>query len=557
VVAVRTPSTRTVDLSFAAPIVALAVLLAIPGVGSPTAALHLAPGTPGPGLALARPDSNLLAMIVNPPSVVDVGTTIAFQGAATGGTPPYEGFWGVNVGNVVDGMAFTWNFTGSSSPVVVWFEVRDHGGSVAQTSTTLHVVRPPELAMEGMDALGDVGVPLPFTLTVSGGVPPFRIDCTSPNGSSTSVSTATEDGNVTAAVVPESVGPVWVVGTVTDADERSASAVLPVGQATALPVLVATSVPSAEVGYPTAIPVAVEGGVPPFAWSTAALAGVSDVAPSSGSVGADGPIPLTVTFDGPGTYELPVSIVDATGLVARTNVSVNVSAGLNLTLTPSTASPDAGAALALRMLIGGGIPPYAYRISLSDNEGTSGTASASGPLTWSATPVAAGYLTVRGVVTDATGRSANVTFTIWVSGGGAVEGSGTPASSSSLGGIALASALAGAVVSLFGAFAVRRWLGRLRGPAASAPSDGAGPRVVREILAECEDGIDRATLELLAEERHVGAAEVAAALATWQRAGRVRVAPDDDGHEVVRWVPPASGSAPVAPPADARLPGDP
>ncbi|MGI0130943.1 MAG: hypothetical protein ACREEC_12475 [Thermoplasmata archaeon] len=184
----------------------------------------------------------------------------------------------------------------------------------------------------------------------------------------------------------------------------------------------------------------------------------------------------------------------------------------------------------------GGLPPYRYRMTLSDNAIATGNASVAGRIDWVAIPVAAGYLTVQGSVTDSTGRTANVTFTVYVAPGTGTSGSsaGTMAGA---GAIALAGAGAGAALSVFGAFAVRRWLRRRVPNGATARSGEAERTIVRELLADAEDGIDRSTLGLLAEERRVSPAVLDEAIAAWKRAGRVRVDEDGEGREVVRWIP--------------------
>jgi hypothetical protein len=586
---VRTLSSRTVDVSLAAMVVALLTLSAAlappPSPGSPPAqrgspalfgSLDRSAANPNSGQArpaggVSLPTSNftsatpappmlapaatghsgdgLTAAIDQPPAEIDVRANVTLTGAALGGVAPYDAFWSMATGDIHPGFSIPWTAPPQPTQVHALFEVRDHAGSVALVQATISVVATPFLELSGLGAVGDVGVPFLFSVNVSGGVGPFAVRCSVVNGASNETTAAPSDGTFTAAVVPESPGPVWVVGTVTDADGRSFSAVTPVGRATPAPVLSAANVPFAEVGYDTPLPVAVAEGTPPFSWSVAVVPGVSAVSPATGTLASDGAIPLSATFDRAGVFAIPVALVDAAGVSVSTNLSVNVSAGLNLTIAPGASASVVGAPLALRATISGGLPPYQYRIVLSDNELSEGNASAVGPIDWTATPVVAGYLGVHGSVRDSTGRVANVTFTIYVAPTGGASAGVAP--SSAAGTLAALATAGGSLAALAGAFVFRRWWRRRSTTTPRAAPDDPGRTAVRELLAESEDGLDRSTLELLADERHISGAELTAAITAWQRAGRVRVDDDGDGRQVVRWVPP---TAPDPDPAAAAVP---
>ncbi|MCI4361843.1 MAG: hypothetical protein L3J77_01420 [Thermoplasmata archaeon] len=491
-----------------------------------------------------RAPGGLTVSIVRAPSTVDSGVDVTLTGTALGGDPPYTPEWSVGIGTLESGWSIQWTTPSVAGSLLVLFEVRDRANVVATTTATIHVVPGPFLELSGPGVLGDVGLPLLFTVNVSGGVGPFSVHWSSVNGPSNGSATVPVDGVYTGAVVPDSAGPVWVTGSVVDAWNRSSSGTAPVGRATAPPSLTPTSVPFAEVGYPTPVSVGVADGTPPFTWSVPAVAGVSDQSTSGGTLGADGIVAFSVTFDHGGNFSLPIQVVDAAGAVDATNVTVTVAGGLNVTVSLGSPMVAAGQPVDIVASIGGGLPPYAYRFALSDDEETSGNVSVAGPVRWVATPAASGYLTLRGSVTDGTGRTANVTVTLYVappSPGTVVSVPGADGS----GPAAVAGAVAGVALALVGGFVVRRWWRwPLRRPSPTPPGQ-ADRAVVRELLAEADDGMDRATLELLAEERQLSSAAVAAALTAWQRAGRVRVEEADDGREVVRWVSPSGGGAAV------------
>jgi hypothetical protein len=74
---------------------------------------------------------------------------------------------------------------------------------------------------------------------------------------------------------------------------------------------------------------------------------------------------------------------------------------------------------------------------------------------------------------------------------------------------------------------------RRRGPPAETPP--SDPELVLERLISPSDGVDRFTIELLAEEEGVPIAVVRATLDRLIADGRVRSESDPDGGEVLAW----------------------
>ena len=527
--------------------VALLALVALPLVGAPAS-----PSVQAPSIGLPSPAANpaalgptrtggLVATIVSAPAALDLGGRTVLRGLVLGGIEPFSPYWGLALGQVSPGWTMNWTAPAQATVVQALFSVRDSSGASSQAMTRIAVVPPPFLEVGGANVVGDVGAPMRFPVNITGGVGPFTLRWGIVGGASNGSTSPPQDGPFTAAVVPETVGTVWVLASITDADNRSFSAVAPVGRATSAPAIVSSGVPFAEVGYATAIPVNVVGGTPPFSWAVPAAAGVSAFSSSGGVLATDGPLAIAATFDRPGSVVVPFEVVDGAGVSAAANVSVNVSAGLNLSVGFSPGAPAAGSPLGVRATISGGLPPYAYRLVLSDDESTSGNTSLPGALQWSATPVATGYLTLRGSVTDSTGRTSNVSVTVYIAAPGD-RGTVAPPSLDA-GALGAAAAVGGAAAALVLPYAFRRWRARPRSTPPVPELGGPARALVRELLAESPDGIDRTTLEMLAEERQVGPSELDAALSAWQRAGRVRLE-EEDGRQLVHWVARKDGAEP-------------
>lgn len=86
-----------------------------------------------------------------------------------------------------------------------------------------------------------------------------------------------------------------------------------------------------------------------------------------------------------------------------------------------------------------------------------------------------------------------------------------------------------------GSRVARNWWGWLLPRRTPSPAPRPDPvPIVRSIIAAC-DGVDRSTVELLAEERGVDAASVSRTLERMRRDGSLRYERGTDGEEVLAW----------------------
>ncbi|HEV2450044.1 MAG TPA: hypothetical protein VGU43_06525, partial [Thermoplasmata archaeon] len=270
--------------------------------------------------------------------------------------------------------------------------------------------------------------------------------------------------------------------------------------------------------------------------------------PRFGHLAGDGSFSWNGTPSAAGSGELLLSVVDASGAEVGENLSVRALPALSASLLVEAASPASGAPLPIGFSITGGAAPYRYSFQLSDGLSYSGNLSLAGPGSWTAPAPPTGFLLVRFTVSDALGFRNQSALTVAI-GPGSAPGGSSPASSGhnssgsgSVGPAAWAGWLFLPAAALFGGL----WFLRSRRPSrpaapASEPT-GALP-TVRRLLREM-DGLDRESLELLAEEEGIDPESSRRALDRWIALGRVESLEDAEEPAVYRWREPTHRERP-------------
>jgi hypothetical protein len=410
------------------------------------------------------------------PTSIIAGDTVQLGAAASGGTPPYAYAWtgpSLSSANIANPTATP----GTTANYVV--TVTDSGGM--STSSSVQVSVGPALSVGASATPNSItqGATVQLQALVSGGVLPYAFAWSGPAlsnanianpqatpSSSTTYTVTVTDGRgtqlsasvgvtVTAAIQPLSVsasaspnsvspgssvqlsavvsggtGPysfVWSGGAVSNANIANPTATPlstttytvivtdPTGSAmssatvTVIPlplVVVASANPSViNLGGSSTLNAAVSGGTPPFnfSWSGPAL-GNASAQSTSASPANDATYSVTVT--------------DSMGQSASSSVEVFVA--LRLALNQSSTIVVPGTQVTLGVVVGGGLPPYAYSWTPSNGSGSLTLANTSSPL---AAPIITTTYTVQ--VTDHAGAVATGSLTVQVT--MAVSASGTPA----------------------------------------------------------------------------------------------------------------------------------
>jgi len=265
------------------------------------------------------------------------------------------------------------------------------------------------------------------------------------------------------------------------------------------------------------------GGAPPYLWTVVGSSGARNGSAPSGSLAGPGTFGWNATYRSAALLAIEVVVVDADGLEESTNLSVAPVAPL---VAAATVRPLGPRTMRISLTVEGGLGPYTYRWDDGVGDFGNGTVPANGSAGFAAHVGAAGPVTFTVAVTDGLGDVAVATANATV----ASTATSAPATV-----VPVLVAVAGVVgAGALGAVGLRRRK-RTRSRDVGAPPDPVA--VLREVI-EPSDGVDRAVVEMLAEERGLAPSVVHATLERLKENGTVRAGPGFDGEEVLAWVDP-------------------
>lgn len=238
------------------------------------------------------------------PSVVEAGEPVSFSSSSSGGTAPYYYVWQMGDGTTVVGGSFThaYSAVGSYSAVMT---STDQAGASARSAAGVTVVAGPAVSLTAARQSTDVGRPLSFSASASGGTPPYAFnwafgDLTTAAGASAS-HTYASPGNFSVNV------------TVTDSVQGSAVRALSVS-AHPQPVARATAnLINAIPGETVAFRSTVVGGSPPLVYNWSFGDGVWNSTAT----------PFHV-FRFAGTFLVALSVTDSLGLASFSNLTLQI-----------------------------------------------------------------------------------------------------------------------------------------------------------------------------------------------------------------------------------------
>jgi len=309
------------------------------------------------GIPIAPPPLN----ITNPPpSPATVGSPYSAALTGTGGIPPYS--WAITAGSLPGGISLngsTGAISGSPTQRGVFMFTVQLNDSVSDPPITAQFsisVAPPALVITSAAApAGIVGQPYGFSLTASGGVPPYSWSITTgalPAGLQLDGTTGAIGGS------PTSLGTSSFTAQVSDSINTHTSAQFSIAIAPPKLVVTTSSLPPGTQGVPYSQRLAATGGIPPYVWSLN-----SGTLPAGLVLNAiDGAI--SGVPGATGTFNISIQANDSTGTPATASLTLVVS-GPKLVII--TTSPLPGATLnapySQTLVAAGGSPPYSWSIA--------------------------------------------------------------------------------------------------------------------------------------------------------------------------------------------------
>ncbi|MCI4336146.1 MAG: PKD domain-containing protein [Thermoplasmata archaeon] len=329
------------------------------------------------------------------PASIDVGQTADFQATVIGGVPQQTYNWTWGDGTQSSGGTGAQHTYATAGPYTVTLQVTDVASNKAQANFTIQVVSGLTASIAPSSALSDVGLPIDFTGTASGGSGGTSYAWTFGDGTG-----ATGANPIHAYAV---IGNYSVTLSVTDSNGGSAMSGATVSVYAPLRVSF-VGVPSVEVGVPVQLTPSVNGGAPPLTYAWASDDGGSATTASDDH-----------TFATAGPHSVTLTVQDGAGASAIAEIPLTVLPRLAVTiLGPSTAS--AGTSYSWTINVSGGDPPYQESWTLPGGITATGRSA-------NFTFAGSGQLALLAIVTDALGAVTPATQNVTVSAGASSSGS--------------------------------------------------------------------------------------------------------------------------------------
>ncbi|MCI4372245.1 MAG: hypothetical protein L3K02_01155 [Thermoplasmata archaeon] len=476
--------------------------------------------------------SNGTALQINASApLAEVGVPVDFEGSVERPSVRFGAIIACTTDPVVQPRYYITNVTctpAAAGLLGVTFKVGSPAPTQIVQSTREEPVAPAvALSVEPWTNALDSRTPTYLRVTISGGVPPFRVTWGSRNGSLGERAVAPADGAFLVPWTPPYAGPNGLNGSV--ADSLGASAASPwvkliVGSAPNLTLWAnTTNGPSATW---VEVQARVVGGTGPLFWD---LETDSDFTSGNSSAGRslNSSFGWSGSFPEEGNASLVVLVEDAaTSLVTGTlTVGLPIAPTLRVWAAPNNFTGAPGVNLTF-VAVGGVLP---YTLWVNSTEGTLWNASeaSAGPYEASLLLLGSGPVPLNVTLRDARGAEASVNLTAALP-----SPPPLPPTRSVRSGSDLAPELVGLVlICLVLGVGTIAWRRRAR-PVDLPPPD---PDSVLERLLRPADGADRLTIELMAEEEGIPLESVRAALDRLIHEGRVRSESDPDGGEVLAW----------------------
>ncbi len=403
------------------------------------------------------------------------------------------------------------------------------GPANTTASLSLPVEGPLAVSVAAPGAPAEVGGTTAVPVTLAGGVPPFRLTWSEVGNRSAGATTVYADGTLELPFAPVEPGEDDLSVVAVDAVGATAAAVSP-DLPVAAPLDAGDAARSELAGGATRVlgALSILAGAAPFEWDVSATAAASDAGPLTGSLAAPGDVVWNATFPGAEPPNVTVVVVDAAGSVWVGSLVFPPTPPLRAQVR--TAAGATGL-LDLTVVTTGGVPPVRLWVNTSAGTAWNATVPADGDGKWAVPVDASGNLTVSATVVDAAGRAVtNTSHVVLPPPAAAPTPPPPPAPSAPNEGWVAPLVVSAACVAVgVGVWRLRR---HAPAPTPSPPPDARG--VLRQIIHAC-DGVDRATVELLAEEDGLPVESARAELDRLIADGTVRSEVGSNGVEILAW----------------------
>jgi hypothetical protein len=346
-----------------------------------------------------------------------VGVSYTATLAAAGGQAPYT--WAVTAGGLPAGVVLdaksgavfgtptasgTFSFTvtvtdSASNTAAKQFTI---GISAGLTITTAPVLPNGAIGAAYSAALNAVGGDVPYAWSVTQGALPAGLTLDPASGSITGSASAAGEFTFTVQV--------------TDSSSATATKTFNLEISASLTISTPATLPIGSVGVPYSMTLVATGGSGSYQWkiTSGTLPAGLVLAVSTGAISG--------TPAGSGTFVFAVDVTDSAGHAASQQFSLTIVSGIAISTSAQLPSGSVGGAYSQALTAVGGTPPYRWAVSSGTLPGGLALNPATGAI--SGTPLANGTFHFTVQVTDNTGATASLQFTLTIGSGLAIT-SGT------------------------------------------------------------------------------------------------------------------------------------
>ena len=433
----------------------------------------------------------------------------------------------------------------------VGFAVTPASGSATVAATLEEPVAAPLALSVSSRLSADAGTSVDVSVNVTGGAWPIQVTGWLSGTETPVVRTVDGDGRVTLPFVADRVGSFVLSFSASDAlGAVSGNATARLVVTPMLAVVANATASTAANATGVVVTGTVEQGTDPFGWAVVPSIVPIEESAEHGMVTSLGEFEWRGSFRLTGNLSVCVGVVDAQGFTTWTNLSLVIAAPPPPPSPPLTVSGtmepvviDSSTQWVLNVTLQGGTPPFTLWWNDTVGDRQTFSAPADGTDSWRLPVVANGTLDATLSVVDRLGDRARSNLSAVAppappaSPGTAPTAPPTPSPPSATADAGSGPAFLRWTVLAIGAAAFLGgwvvWHRRRRSRSAPAPEPDP-VEVLRTIVAPA-DGVDRATVELLAEEAGVSLPTLRTTIDRLVAEGTLRSETDRDGEEVFAW----------------------
>jgi hypothetical protein len=350
-----------------------------------------------------------------------VGVSYTATLAAAGGQTPYT--WSVTAGGLPAGVVLdaksgaVFGTPTASGTFSFTATVTDSASNTAAKQFTISIAAGLTITTAPLLPNGAVNATYSAALNAVGGAAPYAWSVTQ-GALPTGLTLDPAGGLITGS--PSAAGEFTFMVQVTDSSSATATKTFNLVISASLVISTPATLPIGSVGVPYSLTLVAIGGSGSYQWTITA----GTLPPGLALTANNGVVSGTPA--GSGTFVFTLNVTDSDGHAASQQFSLTIASGIAISTAEQLPSGSVGGAYSQTLTAVGGTPPYRWAVTSGTLPGGLALNPATGVV--SGTPLANGAFHFTVQVTDNTGATASLQFTLTIGSGLAITSSSLPSS---------------------------------------------------------------------------------------------------------------------------------